>query len=186
MFLAHAVKKQGHIAQQTPVPATFFPGEGCSKGHPWQKMGWKTCSPKPCVSGRAEEARGLLLRDGDVPSPCKKVSQWSRASYRSFLGCFWFWPLTLWRLGKRTRRHSLSRKSLVSLEREGAVSASRCPSDVCRSPRLSVVCRRLHELRRPEPAVGSMTHVCCLLLEWLSSYLAIIVVLMQFVIFTDF
>lgn len=49
-----------------------------------------------------------------------------------------------------------------------------------------VVCRRLRELRRPEPVVGSMTHVCCLLLEWLSSYLAIIVVLMQFVVFTDF
>lgn len=73
--------KQEHIAKQTPLPDASFTGEGCSKGHPQQKMEWKTCSPKPCVSGRAEEACGLLLCGGDIPSPCKKVLQQSRASY---------------------------------------------------------------------------------------------------------
>lgn len=48
----------------------------------------------------------LALTKGTATVPC--------LSHRS---CFWFWPLlTLWSLGKRTRRHSLSRKTRVSGE----------------------------------------------------------------------
>lgn len=149
--------KQEHVAQVLPcLPATFFPGEGSMA-----EDGMKGLLSKPLWLGQGRGGWGAASVWWRHSFPLQKALQQSHASHIGpASGSDLCWLCEVLVKGRGGIRW-VGRLSCL-WRREGAVSTSWCPASMCHPPCLSVACWQLCELRMPEPALGSMIHVCCL------------------------